>query len=37
MNALTTTIAALVACSGIHAQTMIDKSDIKLKKRPNDS
>lgn len=31
MNALTTTIAALVACSGIHAQTMIDKSDIKLK------
>ncbi len=31
MNALTTTIAALIACSGIQAQTMIDKSDIKLK------
>ena len=31
MNELTTTIAALIACSGIQAQTMIDKSDIKLK------
>lgn len=32
MNALTTTaVAALMTCSGMQAQTMIDKSDIKLK------